>query len=348
MENNKKTDSKASVVIAIIGAVATITAAYIGRESGKSKIISSIVNEAGGSIIINEMGNAESDANAIAVQLKQNQEQIDKLQRENNSLLDSNESLSQLQQENSQLSKNLSQLQQENTQLAENLQNEQQKSQDLQRQITSVPSIEYKGIKAYLDGAEVTGVENPMALINGKTFYNEDLIKQIFGHYNTGFELAGDSLYVGKKIILETLPLSKAEVFDMHSGISINSGQRKDFNGNEFSGVLINGYSSGSRIGVTFSTNKSYNRLTGRICISDTTSTEASGKIEISVTMDDSNSKEYTPIYTSETFTKITDPIPFTIDIGDAKLVKICLIQNNFITPVAFDVVIADAYFYNE
>lgn len=310
---------KKVIIGGIFSVIVAVVTGVFSLHAGQAQIINIISPD-----------NQDKDYVAVAENLlndyNQNKKEIEELKEENNSLLESGQALSEIQQE-----KEL---------LEEDLKNEQQKNQELQEQVKNMPSIEYKAIKSYLDGVEMTEIEKPIALVNGKSFYNEDLIKQVFGHYNTGFELETDKLYIGEKKLLDSLPLSKATLYDKGDSTSINSGECKDLSGNKFSGILITNDHYGRYI--SFLVNKNYNKISGVIHVSDQTPNGNEAKIEIYTIDENSNEVK---VFSSPTLTNLSEPVVFSgVDITNAKIVKI---QQSG-PGLGVHAVISDAYFYNE
>lgn len=311
---------KKVIIGGIFSVIVAVVTGVFSLHAGQAQIINIISPD-----------NQDKDYVAVAENLlndyNQNKKEIEELKEENNSLLESGQALSEIQQE-----KEL---------LEEDLKNEQQKNQELQEQVKNMPSIEYKAIKSYLDGVEMTEIEKPIALVNGKSFYNEDLIKQVFGHYNTGFELETDKLYIGEKKLLDSLPLSKATLYDKSDGTSINSGECKDLSGNKFSGILITNDSYDRFI--SFLVNKNYNKISGVIHVADQTPNGNEAKIEIYTIDENSNEVK---VFSSPTLTNLSEPVVFSgVDITNAKIVRI---EQSGAHGWGIHAVISDAYFYNE
>ena len=318
---------KKVIIGGIFSVIVAVVTGVFSLHAGQAQIINIISPD-----------NQDKDYVAVAENLlndyNQNKKEIEELKEENNSLLESGQALSEIQQEKELLEEDLKNEQQKNQEL-------QEQNQSLQEQVKNMPSIEYKAIKSYLDGVEMTEIEKPIALVNGKSFYNEDLIKQVFGHYNTGFELETDTLYIGEKKQLESLPLSKAAIYEKGENASISSGDRKDLKGNEFSGILINGYDS-----ISFLINKNYNKISGVIHVADQTGNEKDGRIEI-YTLDENDNE--TKVYSSPKLTNLSEPFSFSgVEIGNAKVVKIVQASTSVYSKGAVEAVISDAYFYNE
>lgn len=318
---------KKVIIGGIFSVIVAVVTGVFSLHAGQAQIINIISPD-----------NQDKDYVAVAENLlndyNQNKKEIEELKEENNSLLESGQALSEIQQEKELLEEDLKNEQQKNQEL-------QEQNQSLQEQVKNMPSIEYKTIKSYLDGVEMTEIEKPIALVNGKSFYNEDLIKQVFGHYNTGFELETDKLYIGEKKPLDSLPLSKATLYDKSDGTSINSGECKDLSGNKFSGILITNDSYDKFI--SFLVNKNYNKISGVIHVADQTPNGNEAKIEIYTIDENSNEVK---VFSSPTLTNLSEPVVFSgVDITNAKIVRI---EQSGAHGWGIHAVISDAYFYNE
>lgn len=183
-------------------------------------------------------------------------------------------------------------------------------------------------------------------MVDDNPFFSESALKTVFGHYGIGYEYGEDKVYIGEKKETEKLPLSQAEVYEQGDKFSASSGVRKDKDGNEFSGLLVTDYQNYGGY-VSYFTNGKYNKISGVIHVAAETDNDAASKIQISK-MDEKG--DFVPVYTTPKLTKLSEPMLFSTDIGDSKVIKIEQISlvDYAIHYKAVEAVISEAYFYNE
>lgn len=341
--------------------VTLIVGLWGGEKIGKTNIINIITNQTGNTI--NLEGSSDEIAKAISEQLTQNQEEYQQIETKNTELqsqLDAaNSKISQLETENN---SKLSELAKNNETLATQIKNQQsemeaqseqaeseisrleEEKEDLVAQINSMPNLAFTNSQIYLDGGVLSGVNNPILLVDNTPYYSESALKLILSHYEKPYEYTGEEVNIGKKIETEKLPLSQAEIYEVgYNGVSQNSGIRVDKNGNEFSGILIErSWSNGGYI--SYFVNEKYNKISGIIHVTKETENDNSATIQIIAY--DEKGNEVTA-YTSDEMTNLSKAIPFEVSINNnTKVIEIRQDAYWYNRPI--EAVISEAYFYNE
>lgn len=309
--------AKHVVKIIEIGVTAIVSLAvglFGGQNLGKTTIINNIV--ANGSTVDKE-GSPDEIAAVISERLTQNQDEIAQISKEKE------EAESQLEDANSKISE----LEKEND--------------DLLRQIDNEIKVEYSDSKLYLDGGALSELSNPILLVDENSFFSESALKTVLGHYGIAYEYVENEVCIGEKKVIDKVPLSQAEIYEKARGSSLNSGNRKDMNGNEFCGILIENDTTSGRI--SFFTNEKYEKISGVVHVTAESTNHNTSKIKIRKI---DKYENVVTVYTSPEMTNLSDPAYFTdVDISGAKLVTI---EQDYETGGTVEFVISEAYFYNE
>lgn len=198
-------DRKTSIIVAVIGVIGSIIAAFIGVKWGKENI-EVAVNINGESVILKD-----ADIKEIA---KENGELKRKLSDYENQIND-------LESQSKDLSEKLG--------IANG-------------ELDDVPVIEYKNCGLSIDGEEKTvDKEKSSVLINGNLYYSKDFFDNLLPSNKSAIEKDG-MLYIGK-IVKEKSNLFDMKVIRMSDDVDIEESS-KDTYGNIYNKTIILKYSS--------------------------------------------------------------------------------------------------------
>lgn len=262
-----------------------------------------------------QLEKAKSDIEELENIQKQNEEDINRYEKTNADIEDQLEKVNQ----------QLTQAKEEN--------------KTLNADLRDVKDVDFLDQQIYVEGNKILDIKEPIASIDGNIYYSDEIVEEILGRYGTEYSYTDTQIDIKKNVDATKLPLSQAEVYEKDNCVSTGSGSREDVEGNQFSGVLIN-----DRGGISFLVNEKYEKMSGVIHVAKETPSDFSGTIRIIIYDKDGNSKD---VYESPTLTKLSEEQTFmdekSLDIKGAKVVRI---EQNAVYPV--DVVISDAFFYNE
>lgn len=193
-------DRKTAVIVAIIGAIATIVAAFIGVKWGKNNFEVKATIE--GQAVILEKGDVKEIAN-------ENGELKDKLS-------DYESQINNLESEREELSKKLG--------IANG-------------ELNDAPVIEYKNCGLSIDGEEKTvDKEKSSVLINGNPYYSKEFVDNLLPSDKSAIEKDG-MLYIGK-IVKEKSNLFDMKVIRISNDIDMEENS-KDTYGNIYNKTII-------------------------------------------------------------------------------------------------------------
>lgn len=215
----------------------------------------------------------------------------------------------------------------------------QENAEALTNQLNNGTSAIFEDIPIYLEGTKVsTDGDSSVALINGSFYYSEAIVKEMVESWNKIYNFSESQIDVATDT--SHLEVSKAEIYEIDNSVSLSSGIRADIGGNEFSGILISGNGR-----VSFLLNGQYKKIRGIVHVAKESANENKGYINIYKTDKDGN---VTPVHESKELTKISGVDDFSngCDIEGAVIVTI---EGTWrYSGEGIDMVISDAYFYND
>ena len=275
-----------SIVIALVGAIATISAAIIGVKYGKEKI------------------NITVQVNGENVTIK-NTDEVQELATENEGLQNqvnaSEIQISELESQINELETQIINLKNENQELSAELKS----SSD---QLEQNPSVEFQSLGLSINGEEkIIEKAKASVKINGAQYYSQDFVNSLLPD-NTFVSVNDGTFYVGK-IIKEKESLFQRPIIDIDSYVYVQDNMLDTY-GTIHSKAI---YFSVNNHYIVFNTNMEYSRL--KCNLSMRTKCRSTGYIQIEA---DDN-----VIYTSEEITCQTKPFEIDIPVNMASKLTI-------------------------
>lgn len=213
-------------------------------------------------------------------------------------------------------------------------------NKELLARLNDVVEVEFENWKIDVDGLDLSSENKSVALVDNQPYFSSEIVEKILEHYNKICEINDKKMNILSDIDNNKIAISKAQIYDIDSCASTNSGIRSDLNGNEFSGVLINGTGQ-----ISFLLNGKYNRMKGAVHVAKETQNGCWADIKIWLIDENGNEKS---VYEADELNNLSKPedADFTngINIEGAKIVRIE--QHGVMGNI--DAVISDAYFYND
>ena len=217
-----------TMLASLIGAGATVIAAFIGIYAGKTYEQNSINNQI--EEVLGNNVNVIGDGNTITVNdvksLAENyiklQDQYDELQNQNNFLL-------------RETVKYNEDLQEANNKISELSSEADQEIQQLQNQISKMYNVDFKNISLTLNGID-SGYVDRVATINNETFYSIGFLQYMVD--NQAVSSNNSRLFIGNVQSEEQMPVS---LFDLEPFTNRNFSKEtnmKDTYGNEYEEVF--------------------------------------------------------------------------------------------------------------
>lgn len=197
--------------------------------------------------------------------------------------------------------------------------------------------VDFENWQIDVDGLNLPSEDKPAALIGNQTYFSLDTVEKILEKYDKICKTDDKKLEVVSDIENSKIAISKAQIYDIDNCASTNSGIRRDLNGNEFSGVLLNGTGQ-----ISFLLNGQYKKMKGTVHVAKETENGSCANIQIWIVDENGNEKS---VYEVDGLNNLSKPEDADfgngINIEGAKIVKIK--QDGYI-----DAIISDAYFYND
>lgn len=268
-----KERNKTSIIVAVIGLIATIVAAVLGNIHGTSQ-----QNQ----YIQSQIANVDGDNNTVNIN------DVDDLVNEYNRLTSENKSLV------SQNAEYFDDLKEEKERVEELENNTDSRIIELEQLLKDKPDVQFKNIGLAIEGEDIPiNSTNSLVIINNRTYYSDEFVKNLISS-DTNMTIQNDIMYIGK-IIKEKSYLSDEWIFD-RSGVDLESSLTDSY-GNVHTNAL-EFYSTSSSI--TYSLSNEYSLLKCNLSISKNANVDSTGIITIKA--DD------VIIYTSPVLTKTTKP----------------------------------------
>lgn len=229
--NKENGKNRTAIIVAIIGAVSTILAAFIGAQFEKNqqnKIIESqlaIINGDNNTVTINSVSELIDEYN--------------KLFKENGSLTEQNMSY------------------------FEELKGTKEQLASLQQQMSNTPILDYKSLSLCVDGRDIpiNSTESFVA-INGRDYVSKEILENLIDN-TKNITIKDDALYIGKVVA------DKASLFKQHimekSNCDIGA-TVKDSYGKSYSNAMVFKLSRGYAV---FSLERKYSILKFTVAISE-------------------------------------------------------------------------------
>ena len=315
---------KTKIIVAIIGALATIIAAFIGlfnwgKDVGQRNTKTQIKEVMGDAINVIGDGNdiTINDIGTLAQNYIQLQSDYKSLNQQKDSLVE-------------QSTQYFNDLNEANSRIKE-LQSQSDKEIDaLKQQINDMPVVSFLNLGLCVDGDDkVVNATNSVAMINGKEYWNKELVQYLIEE-NKSVIIQDSNIYIGKVIT------EKANLLDQYTMDRKNFGlydTAKDSFGNTYSNVLIgNGNYNEYRM---YNVNREFSYLKFKIAAGS--DYHSSSKAIITILADDE------VIYTSDEIFQTTEP--FEVDdlpINNCLRLKIKVSGNSLSC-----VIVSDAVLYN-
>ena len=269
-----------TILAALIGAVATISAAIIGLNAGKSSEQKNIQNEI--NEVMGDMVNIIGDDNEVTINdIKDLVEDYQNLQKQNKSLTDQN-------------IKYFDELTEASNKIQDYENQSNTRVQELEQQLNESPDVQFKDIGLSVDGENIPiNSTKSSAIINNRTYYSDEFVKSLISS-KYSISIQDDTMYIGK-IIKEKSYLSDEWVLDS-TGVGYENNLTDSY-GNIHTNALR---FYNSKCSIIYNLNSEYSLLKCNISIRDNAYLNQTGVITIKA--DD------TVVYTSSALTKTTEP----------------------------------------
>ena len=285
-------NNKTAILVAIIGAVSTILAAFIGvqfEKSQQSKIIDSQL------AIIN------GDNNTVTIN------SVSELVEEYNKLLEENESLTE-----------------QNKSYFDELKIKKEELSSLQQQMENTPILGYKSLSLCVDGTDIPiNSTNSFVSIDGRDYVSKEMLEKLIDD-TTNITIKNDSLYIGK-VIADKTNLFKQYVMEKSNCVLDHT--IKDSYGKSYSNAMVFKQSKGFTV---FSLDRKYSILKFTVAVSEYVSLGETATLTITPDTGDPHTIELektTEAYEVEipinncsllTFECVSDYSDYTVIISDA------------------------------
>lgn len=338
------------IIVEIIGGIGMGAAAYYGgMHTEGNSMTNTIINNTN----TIELGNVaeKSDKeilNWLIQQYNENQEEVKLLNSEKKKLEEKLESAnSKIDSLEEQQSSDAENADQEKSNLQAELDESQAKlselessNQELLMKLNDYVDVAFENWQIGVDGMNLPSEDKSVALINNQTYFNLNTVERILEYYDKMCKTDDKKMNIISDIDDSKLAISKAQIYDIDSCASTNSGIRSDLNGNEFSGVLINGTGQ-----ISFLLNGKYKKMKGAIHVAKETENDCFADIQIWIVDENGNEKSVYEVDGLDNLSKPEDAdFSNGINIEGAKIVRIE--QHGKWGNI--DAIISDAYFYND
>lgn len=223
--------NKTAIIVAIIGAVSTILAAFIGvqfEKSQQNKIFESQI------AIIN------GDNNTVTIN------SVSELIDEYNKLLGENDSLTK-----------------QNMSYFEELEGTKEQLTNLQQQMNDTPILDYKSLSLCVDGTDIPiNSTNSFVTIDGRDYVSKEMLEKLIDN-TKNTTVKNDALYIGK-VVADKASLFKQHI--MEKSCCDLDATVKDSYGKSYSNAMVFKTSSGYAV---FSLERKYSTLKFTVAVSE-------------------------------------------------------------------------------
>lgn len=300
--------NKTAIIVALIGAIATIISAIISLNVGKAQGISEGEHNVQAEFkhIFGDVISVIGDGNEVTVNDIRNMvDEYIQLKQEKKTYTD-------------QISKNLNDLEVANDRIKE-----------LEQQLANIPNMQFKNVGLAIEGDVIPiNTIDSSVIINNRTYYSDDFINSIVQD-NMNISLQDDVMYIGKIIKNKANLLDQWE-FDTEYVRSYDNGT--DSYGNMYSNVL---YFPSSHSYITYNLNREYSLMKFKLAISEYASMDKTGTLTIKA--DDE------VVYTSPALTRTTE----AFEVMDVPINNCLLLTIEYNAVEDNDCFIFDAEIYN-
>lgn len=338
------------IIVEIIGGIGGVAAAfYSGKHTEGNSVTDTIINNTN----TIELGNvAEKSDKEIfdwfIQQYNENQKEVKQLKSEKEELEETlegtNSEINRLKEQQNSDAENVDE---EKNNLRAELDESQAKiselessNQELLMELTDSIDVDFENWQIEVDGLKLPSEDKPVALIDNQTYFSSNMVEMILEYYDKICKIDDKTMEIFSDIDDSKLAISKAQIYDIDSCASTNSGMRSDLSGNEFSGVLINGTGQ-----ISFLLNGKYKKMKGVVHVAKETGNDSLANIQIWIVDENGNEKS---VYEVDGLNNLSKPedADFSngINIEGAKIVRI----EQYGTWGNIDAIISDAYFYND
>lgn len=266
---------KPKIIVALISAAATVAAAVISFNLGKTtehKVIQNEINNAFGEVV-----NVVGDGNDVSI----------------NDISNFVNDYLKIKEQNTNLTE-------QNAKYFDDLKNTNSKVEELSKLMNDIPDIQYKNIGLSIEGDTIPiNTTNSSIVIDNRSYYSDEFIYKLIGE-NTNASIQNGTMYIGKIIkekanLLDKPQINKTYEVRMVDGI-------EDTYGNVYGNVLKFNYTSHD---ITFNVNRDYANFKCIIAMQK----NCNGKGVIQIKADDEI------VYTSQEITSLVNPNENKIDI---------------------------------
>ena len=338
------------IIVEIIGGIGLAAAAfYGGKHTEGNSVADTIINNTN----TIELGNVDEKSDKeifdwFIQQYNENQKEVKQLKSEKEELEETlegtNSEINRLKEQQNSDAENADEeknnLQAELDESQAKISELESSNQELLMKLTDSVDVDFENWQIEVDGLKLPSEDKPAALIDNQIYFSSNMVETILEYYDKICKIDDKTMEIFSDIDDSKLAISKAQIYDIDSCASINSGIRSDLNGNEFSGVLING--SGK---ISFLLNGKYKKMKGAVHVAKETENDSLANIQIWIVDENGNEKS---VYEVDGLNNLSKPedADFSngINIEGAKIVRIE--QNGICGDI--DAIISDAYFYND
>lgn len=291
-----------TIKASLIGASATILAAIIGLNTGKSMEQKHIQNEINAAM--GDMVNIIGDGNNVTIN------DIKDLITDYQNLKSNNDSLIA-----------------QNAKYFDDLTNANKQLEELQSNVENIPAFVFNDFGLCINGGDSPINKNSsMVTIDGNEYFSKEIIDSLLSD-NENMTIKDDTIFIGK-VIADKADLSKQKIVDCNSGCEFFK-TAKDSYGNTYSNI-VNLY-NGARI--IYNLERKYTIMDLQIAISS--NSQLNEYCILTIKADDKT------VYTSEQLSKTTEPFLIdNIPINNCSLLTIeyngdwgnqCIVSNGIV-----------------
>lgn len=276
-----------TILAALIGAVATISAAIIGLNAGKSSEQKNIQNEI--KEVMGDMVNIIGDDNEVTINdIKDLVEEYQNLQKQNKSLTD------------------------QNIKYFDDLTEVNAKIDELNSQINDTPVLHFDSVGLTIGTEDISvNKNNSMVIIDGREYISKEIVEKLLPN-NQNITIKNDTLFVGKVIADKTNLFDKTEVGNI--ACYTHDSFTDSYNNLRYNSICFYNYSGT----ISYDVNREYSYLQFTISIRNDADMRGEGTIIV-------KADENVVYTTTEPLNRLTEPFSPTdpIPISNCKLVTI-------------------------
>lgn len=241
-----KTEIKAALITGILGAVATVTAAFIGSSFSEKKTVQQLYNQ---------ITTVNGNNNTVTVN------SVDEFISQYNTILNENEILKA-----------------QNSQYFADYTEQKNINENLESQFIEQPNISYENIGLSIEGNDIPiNKQNSIISIDGKEYYSKELAEK-FLKEDQNIIIKDDTLFIGK-VIADKASLFDQNILDQSNFVMENS--MLDSYGNSYLNALrIRASYTGDKY-IIYSLNNQYSFLRMTIAIRDNANIDSNGILVI-------------------------------------------------------------------